>query len=105
MLLLALTRYRRPDARLLLALACVPQNAMVYDALPLALLATTLRQSIALAFLSLGAAVIPFVLLDVVRDYDTQARLTALAMLALCYLPGLLLVLRRPATEAPRPFV
>jgi hypothetical protein len=104
-LLLALARIRRPEARLLLALACVPQNTMVYEALPLALVAKTLRQSIALAFLSIFAAAIQLALVDIAGDYYTHTRWTALAMLALCYLPCLLLVLRRPADAPAAPFV
>jgi hypothetical protein len=34
-LALALLRWRRPEARLLVAMACVPQNAFFYDQLPL----------------------------------------------------------------------
>jgi len=37
-LALALLRWRRPEARLLLAMACVPQNGFFYDQLPLMLI-------------------------------------------------------------------
>jgi hypothetical protein len=37
LVLLALTRWRRPEARLLVALACVPQSMLLYEIVPLAL--------------------------------------------------------------------
>lgn len=46
LLLLALVRYRDTHARLLLALAIMPQRLLFYDQLPLMLLATSLRQSL-----------------------------------------------------------
>jgi hypothetical protein len=54
-------RCRRADARLVLALACVPQAMLFYDQLPLVLLARTFRQSLVLALLSyLPLAIAPF---------------------------------------------
>lgn len=50
LVLLALLRFRDPDARLLLALALVPQTGMAYEALPAAVVARTRVQS---AFLAL----------------------------------------------------
>ena len=50
--LLALVRWRDPDARLIAALACVPQNPFFYDQLPLWLVARSGRAGIALSALS-----------------------------------------------------
>jgi hypothetical protein len=55
-LLLALIRWRRPEARLLVALACVPQIVALYDTLPLFLIPRTRWQGYALAGLSYVAA-------------------------------------------------
>lgn len=43
LLLLAALRWRRPEARLLLVMACLPQNLWFYDQLPLALIPQTRR--------------------------------------------------------------
>jgi hypothetical protein len=45
-LLAALGRWRRADARLLAVLACVPQTPSPYDLFPMALIPRTLRQSL-----------------------------------------------------------
>jgi hypothetical protein len=52
LLLLALLRWRRPEARLLAALACVPQTPCFYEALPVLLVASGLREVLALVLLS-----------------------------------------------------
>jgi len=46
LLLVAAFRWRRPEARLLLAMACVPQALFFYDQLVLGLIPRTLRQSL-----------------------------------------------------------
>ncbi|WP_275831618.1 hypothetical protein [Roseisolibacter sp. H3M3-2] len=50
--LLALLRWRDPDARLIAVLACVPQNPFFYDQLPLALVARSGWSAFGLAALS-----------------------------------------------------
>jgi len=55
-LLLALIRWRRPEARLLAALACVPQTIGLYDALPLFLIPRNRWQGYCLVALSYVAA-------------------------------------------------
>lgn len=52
LLLLALLRWRDPDARLLLALAAIPTTGVPYDMLPAALVARTRKQSALLALLT-----------------------------------------------------
>ena len=56
LLLLALVRWRRPEARLLAALACVPQTLGLYETLPLFLVTRTRPQAYTLAVLSYVAA-------------------------------------------------
>ena len=51
-LLLALIRWRTAEARLFLAMACVPQALFFYDQLALGLIPRTLRQSLILALAS-----------------------------------------------------
>ena len=58
LLLLALIRWRDPDARLLLALAAIPTTGVPYDMLPAALVARTRMQSALLALLTQVAWVV-----------------------------------------------
>jgi hypothetical protein len=103
LVLLALARWRRPEARLLVAMACVPQTTLLYEVLPLFLIPNTWRQSwmlVALTWLVQGIEVVagPFPLLP-----DRVAFSGKLA-LALCYLPCVVMVLMRP-NEGKLPLV
>jgi hypothetical protein len=93
LLALALLRWRQPEARLLLAMACVPQSLMFADQLPLFLVARTRREAwcYTLAGLVTAAFWIP-------RHYLRAGivELTAPYVLVGCYLPALWIVLRRP---------
>jgi hypothetical protein len=94
-LLAALVRWRRPEARLLAALAIVPQNATLYDTLPLFVIPGTLNETAILALASHGAWH-----LAIARRGDPTslaiANANALTYLVLLYLPALIMVLRRP---------
>jgi hypothetical protein len=96
-LALALLRWRRADARLLLAFACVPQLLFFADQLPLLLIARERREAAFLLAAGWLAA-----LLWYVRDAGHEAAVWfAEPYVALgVYLPALYLVLRRP-NEAP----
>jgi hypothetical protein len=94
-LLLAALRWRRPEARLLLALAVLPQNPTIYDALLLFTVAETLRQALMLATLSW--------FVEPLHDtfhpgatFASGAHAWGMALLMLMYLPALVMVLRRP---------
>lgn len=87
LLLLAALRWRRPEARLLLAMACVRQNVAAYEVLPLLLVPGSRTELVALCLLSTGAV---WLQMGPLHDYDP------LGTLALCYLPCLVIVLRRP---------
>ena len=90
LLLLGLLRWRRPEARLLVALACVPQVPTFYDQLFLLLIPRTFRESATTALLSAVAYMYLFS-----RPSLTHER-TATWILLTVYGPALLLVLRRP---------
>lgn len=98
LLLLALTRWRRPEARLLLVLACIPQTLMFYDQLLLWLIPKTRIQSATLGLLSivgwqLGNAALP---LDPTHG---QAGAVYWPMVfATCYMPALAMIMREPNT-------
>ena len=57
LVLLALLKWKRADARLLLALACVPHTTVPYETIPLFLIPQTWRQAWALWALALLAYV------------------------------------------------
>jgi len=92
--LLALLRWRRPEARLLAVLGMVPQSPFVYEALPLFVIPRTRYQAYALVIgsdVALGVYVLS-------RGID-QSRffwINGVAVVVTMYLPALVMVLRRP---------
>jgi hypothetical protein len=96
LLLLAALRWRRPEARLLLALALIPQTPLPYETVVLFLVTTTLAEASVLAVLTwvfselLVAAVRP--------DMPTlEKRAVAMRLMVLTiYLPALVMLLRKP---------
>jgi hypothetical protein len=103
LVLLALARWRRPEARLLAALACVPQSTIVYEGLYFLLFPRTLRGVTLLATTSYGALWMQ----DRISAWapTTAALQWAVGdVLVVCfYLPALVLVLRRANDgEVPR---
>jgi hypothetical protein len=95
LLLLALLRWRRPDARMLLGLSCVPQSLAFYDALPLLIMARTFRQSLVLAMCTQVANL--FATKAMTSNLDPPALFRAIAPFAGwgCYIPALAFVLTR----------
>ena len=89
--LFALLRWRRPEARLIVAMACVPQTPNWYEALPLLLVPATLLQSLVLSLISSLGFLYEWLLY---RPNATYVDIEPL-MIALVYLPATLLVLRR----------
>ena len=93
--LLALTRWRRPEARLLAALACVPQSLYLYDTVALALVPRGLRESALFTVLS-------YVVLGYLLNgrpwssYQEMALASGQMYTLLLYVPLTLMVLRRP---------
>ena len=93
--LLALLRWRRPEARLIVALACVPQTGSWYEALPLLLVAATKRESQVLSIVSsIGFLTIPFIVHG--QPEAEFNRQVSTIMVAFAYLPATIVVLRRP---------
>jgi hypothetical protein len=95
LLLLALLRWRRPEARLIAALSCLPHSPALYEALPLFIAASTAREALALALLSYLAYGATLLLPSGLPLAEWNAARWPL-MLLLLYLPVLLVVLRRP---------
>jgi len=96
LVLAAILRWRRPEARLLLTLACVPQSLAFYDAFPLLLIPKTFRQSLVLAFCTQMANL--FATKAMTSDLDPPALFRAIAPFAVwgCYIPVVVLILTRP---------
>jgi SAM-dependent methyltransferase len=97
LLLLALIRWRRPEARVLAALALVPQTTVLYETVPLFLIPATPREGYALALASYVAAFLQTWAVPpgaVSLTASVAARWPIVAVLV--WLPALVLVLRRP---------
>jgi hypothetical protein len=100
LLLLALLRWRRPEARLIAALGVLPQSPFVYEAMPLFLVPRSRAEFYALVIgsdIALGA----YVFFRGVPTAD-YFRINGLAVVLCMYLPALVIVLRRP-NEGPLP--
>ena len=90
-LILAAFRWRTPEGRLLLAMACVPQLLFFADQLPVYLVARTRTQMAALAFCGTLAWLAWFVQL---KSGDLYVPMAAPYVMIGIYAPALLLVLR-----------
>jgi hypothetical protein len=95
LLLLAALRWRRPEARWLLALAIIPQAPSFYDQLLLAVVCLTSRES--LIFAASTVVLFFYVGFNTPQpDYESWGRLVGNGTLWICYFPALVMVLRRP---------
>jgi hypothetical protein len=99
LILLALVKWRRPEARLLAAMACVPQTAVIYEAVPLFLVVKTMHEGLALLLLCMVAVRIadfggPY------ESYNAIMQVMGQWNVLLIYLPCLVMVLRRPNVHA-----
>jgi len=95
LMLLALLRWRRPEARLLATMVLVPHSTLVYETLPLFLVPATALEA---GVLWAGTAV-AVMLHDAFGPYATAAEWLAGSgrLLVWCvYLPTLVMILRRP---------
>ena len=95
-LLLALLRWRRPEAWLIAFMATMPQTSYPYNLLPLLAIGSTYRES---AFLSIASSVGALSMVYLSDAVGTPAAVTAghALLIGLGYLPAVILVLRRPA--------
>jgi hypothetical protein len=101
LMLLAALRWRRPEARWLLALAVIPQAPSFYDQLLLAVVCLTSRE--ALIFAASTVVLFFYVGFNTPQpDYLSWGRLVGNGTLWICYFPALAMVLRRP-NEGPLP--
>ena len=95
LLLTALSRWRRPEARLLAVLACTPLTPTFYDPILLYLVTKTFREALSLT-------VSTFVLFFVIafsgpfRTAEDWGAIVSTASVWVVYLPCLIMVLRRP---------
>lgn len=95
LLILAVLRWRRPEARLLLMMSVVPQLFLFYDQLLLWLIPKTWRETAglsALSFFAIAFARAGYVSSDLRHLIDAYAPVIVATM----YLPCLIMVLRRP---------
>jgi hypothetical protein len=96
LLLLAALRWRAPEGRLLLALACIPHNFVFYDQLLLFLVARNRLESLVLA---IGSWVAVFVASAMIPPgmQEPASQVYFRAPLVVCmYFPALVMVLRLP---------
>ena len=91
LILLGLMRWRRPEARLLVALGCIPHTTMLYESLPLFLVARRWQEGLLLA-----AATWVCMLLQAPTDYLQRMHTMAGRLTLLLYMPCVLMVMMRP---------
>lgn len=99
LVLLALLRWRRSDARLIVALACIPQTLYWYEGLYLLLIPATFRQSLLLSLISSTGFLVERTMVGW-RPNEPYEHI-GLLLIAFLYLPATVLVLRRPNEVAP----
>jgi hypothetical protein len=91
---LAILRWRRPEARLVLALACVPQTPLLYETVPLFLVALTITEGGVLWLGSWIAALWVAAAGPFVSDLE-RFRVSVDAIGWCLYFPAVVMVLRR----------
>jgi hypothetical protein len=91
----ALARWRRPEARLVAALACVPQTTLLYETVPLFLVPLTITEG-GILWLGSWVAALWISLLGPYPSDAARFATAATAMGWLLYLPSAIMILRRP---------
>jgi hypothetical protein len=95
LVLMALLRWRRPEARMLATMAIVPHSTIIYETLPLFLIPATWIEA---GILWIGTVVV-VILHDALGPYATAGEWLASSgrLIVWCvYLPALVMILRRP---------
>ncbi len=93
LLLLAGFKWRRPEARLLLAMAILPTSPLVYETVPLLFTVPSNRREAML--LTLAGTVAYAIMLPLAGNTDALMDRGRWVILWCCYLPALVMVLRR----------
>jgi hypothetical protein len=94
-ILIALLRWRRAEARLIVALACVPQTGSWYEVLPLFLVPSNASETMILCMTSSAGWLMQDLVMTARNESEFNAQVGAL-MVALAYLPAVIMVLLRP---------
>jgi hypothetical protein len=94
-LLAALVRWRRPEARLLAALACTPLTPTFYDPVLLYAVTNTFREALVLTVCTFALFFI-VVFSSPIRTAAEWGDIVATASIWVVYLPCVIMVLRRP---------
>ncbi len=94
MALLALFKWRRPEARLIVFLSLVPQTNLWYEVVPLLVIGATLRQSVLLAASTSLPIALRILAAEPGATIPVYPQGFELALFA--YLPAIALVLMRP---------
>jgi hypothetical protein len=102
LLLLAVVRWRRLDARVLLACACVPHTPSLYDVVPICLVARDFRESLVYALLTHAALFSQHLLVPGLPP-AAAATMAARILNITVYLPALIAILFRPNRPDPEP--
>lgn len=92
-LVLSLLRWRRPEARLLLAMACIPQLLFFYDQVPLMLVPKSQVERYVLVFSS-GTAFLMWMVVG--HGSERAPAIAAWCVMLGIYFPCLAMILRRP---------
>ena len=100
--LACLTKWRRPEARLVAALACVPQTLMLYECVPLFMVPRNFRQTAILVFSSYAVFEYLETTMPGARDLQTYLSVGGRAIVLGMYLPATIIVLSRP-NQGPIP--
>lgn len=96
LILLCLMRWRRPEARLVVALACAPLNLVAYEMVPLLLVPRTFRQAALLVGLSYARHYLTPWLTPEAASYRVLQQVGAQSFVLLLYWPVTWMILRRP---------
>ena len=92
---LAILRWRRPEARLVLALACVPQTPLLYETVPLFLVPSSITEG-GVLWLGSWLAALWYSSAGPFPNSFEQYKLSAEAIGWCMYFPAVVMLLRRP---------
>ena len=101
LVLLALLRWRRPEARLVLALAVVPQVGSWYTAVPLFMIPRNSRETMALATVTSLGWLLEDRLVTATSEAELNAQVGSL-IVAFAFLPCVWMILQRPRQLEPK---